>query len=114
MSLQELAAIGDDMPPLGTALPVFVAADVTRRDCGQLPLPGAPLSSCCVSCSSLPWRFLAQGSSVAIGLMRLRTLYNGKLLTSMAHLVAFNDTILPSSHGSLLTPFSVVFVQAPG
>ncbi len=43
MSLQELAAIGDNMPPLGTALPVFVAAEVTRRDCGQLLLPGAPL-----------------------------------------------------------------------
>lgn len=44
--------------------------------------------------------------------MRLVTLHNGKLLTSMAHLVASNVPILFSSHATLLTPFATVFAGA--
>lgn len=38
-STQELAALGSEMPLLGSILPVFVAADVARSS-GGLPQPG--------------------------------------------------------------------------
>lgn len=49
--------MGDAMPPLGTALPVFVSGHVARRQ--PLPQPGVAsrrtvLLSVCFSCILLP------------------------------------------------------------